>query len=291
MKNLFYLALALSLAGCTLFDPEPLQPAYIYVQPYQMQANPAISHGSLSELIVASYVFVGDENLGIFTLPARIPVLAAEGELPIVMDPLIRENGSVFTLGAYPFYSRWEGVVKLDYTKTDTVQPVTSYRSNITVAFVEDFETGFRVFTDKVDGDSVTRIEASTLDVYEGTRSGHIRLTMENPILEIATTADNLFDLRRSNACYLELNVKTDTEFMIGLIGNDNLGQSGKNYEFGVLPRNEWTKIYFNMTEQVRVSQFDSYQIALRALLPAAFGFGDQQEGNIFLDNIKLIYF
>lgn len=295
MKNITLSLLAglllLLQSGCTLFEADPIQPAYIYIHPYQMKENPDINHGSLTEFIVASYVFIGNENLGIFTLPAKIPVLDIEGPQTILMDPLVRENGSVFTLGAYPFYSRWEGTVNLNYTKTDTVQPITSYRSNITIAFVEDFETSFRVFTDKIDQDSVTSIESSTLDVFEGNRSGHIRLTLDNPVLEIATSADNLFNLRGSNICYLEVNVKTDTEFFFGLIGNDNLGQVGKNYEFGVLPRNEWTKIYFNLTDQVRVSQFDSYQIAIRALLPAAFGFGEQEEGNIFLDNIKLIYF
>lgn len=285
-----FFALVLLLPACELINPEEQIPAYIYVEPFTLQENPDVVAGSLDEAITHVFAYSGTDFLGIFSLPALIPVLQ-EGPQTIELDPGIRDNGISASIQIYPFYERYAKEVVLEPGRIDTLLPVTRYRSNIRIHFIEDFEAGIPIFSEDRDGNENTKLEASTEDIFEGGRSGRILLDTLNPFFDVGTDRSQLFDLRTGGRTYLELNYKTDVELLFGVVEIDNLGSAQSYFEYGLLPRASWNKVYFNLTEVVRVTNADAYQIAITGGLPISNGAFALPEGRVYLDNIKLISF
>lgn len=285
-----FLFIALLFAGCDLINPGEPIPAYIYLEPFQLQENPGIQAGSLDHRISHVYAYSGNDFLGIFTLPALIPVLM-EGSQELLLDPAIRDNGISTNVQIYPFYERYITQVALEPGQIDTISPVTRYRSNIKVHFIEDFETGTPIFSEDRDGNPQTFMGLTSEEVFEGAKSGVVRLDTANILFDAATSRDQLFSLREGGRVYLEMNYKNETEVLFGLIEIDNLGGTESYYEYGLLPRDTWNKVYFNLSDLVRVTNAESYQVVATCGLPFQSGAFTRTEAKVYLDNIKLISF
>ncbi|MBK7407729.1 MAG: hypothetical protein IPL49_09480 [Saprospirales bacterium] len=296
MKNhplLFILLLLITLcsfSACDLINPEEQVPSYIYVEPYTLQLNPDVDAGSLDHKITHVFAYAGAEFLGIFALPALIPVLQ-EGEQQLILDAGIRDNGVSTTIQIYPFYERYEKTIDLNPGQIDTLQPVTRYRSDTRVHFIEDFEAGLPVFSEDRDGNPLTFMESSTEEVFEGSKSGLISLDTLNPFFDVGTNRAQLFALKGGGKIYLEVNYKTDVDLLFGLLEIDNTGHVLSNFEYGLLARDTWHKVYFNLTELVLVTNADEYQVAVTGGLPIENGKFAISEAKVYLDNIKLISF
>ncbi len=271
--------------ACDFINPPEEIPAYLYVKNFAYQPNPSLPDNTHTSNITHAYIFIGEEAMGLFALPALVPVFQ-EGVQPVIIDPVIPENGQYNNLRISPFYQRFESSISLTRAQTDTLQPTTSYIDDTHIAFLEDFEGSGVFFSQDRDGNDSTYITFTTEMVREGNRSGYILLTSDHPVIDAATPTDQLFDLKDRNIIYLEVDYKCDTEVLFGLIGFDGTGPIGSSYEFGILPKGEWNKIYFNLTSQVRVSNFNQYQIAITAGLPSG-----KSKAEVYLDNIKLIYY
>jgi len=279
----------LFLSSCDIINPEEKIAAYVYVDFFELEDNPNVSEGSLDHSINNVQVFVDGDYLGIYTLPALVPVLQ-EGEKVIFLDPVIRLNGQTFTLGIYPFYERYTGSVDLIPTEVDTVHPVVRYTDGINFAFVEDFELGGTIFDLDRDGNEETFLDVTTEEVFEGDRSGVIFLDRENAFIDVGTTQSDLFPLGEAQQIWLEVNFKSEVGVLYGLLGYDNLGAIASSFNYGTLAKEEWRKIYFNLTADVIESGFDDYGIAITAGLPFEGGDFTLDSARIYLDNIKLIY-
>ena len=289
---LFFLPgfLTLQFSACNLINPEEQIPAYIYVEPFTLQANPDIEVGSLDHKISHVFAYVGNAYLGVYSLPALIPVLQ-EGEQPLILDAAIRDNGVSTTIQIYPFYERYEHTIDLQPARIDTIQPVTRYRSNTHVHFIEDFEAGTPIFSEDRDGNDQTFMDVTTEEVYEGNRSGIVRLDTLNVFFDVGTDRANLYPLVDGGRIYLEVNYKTDIDLIFGLAEIDNAGNALSNYEYGLLARDTWNKVYFNLTELVLTTNADGYQVLLTGGLPIVNGKFALSQANVYLDNIKLISF
>ncbi|MCB9283793.1 MAG: hypothetical protein H6563_06945 [Lewinellaceae bacterium] len=289
---LFFLPilLALQFSACNLINPEEQIPAYIYVEPFTLKANPDVEVGSLDQKITHVFAYVGNAYLGVYTLPALIPVLQ-EGEQPLALDAAIRDNGVSTTIAIYPFYERYEQLIDLQPAQVDTIKPVTRYRSNTHVYFIEDFEAGIPIFSEDRDGNDQTFMDVTTDEVYEGNRSGIVRLDSINPIFDVGTDRADLYPLVGGGRIYLEVNYKTDIDLIFGLAEIDNAGNALSYYEYGLLARATWNKVYFNLTELVLSTNADGYQVLLTGGLPIQNGKFALSKANVYLDNIKLISF
>lgn len=277
-------------SSCNLINPEEQIPAYIYVEPFVMQANPDINAGSLDHRISHVFVYAGEEFLGIYALPALIPVLL-EGQQTVLLDPGIRENGVSATIGIYPFYERFQKTLTLTPGQIDTLSPVTRYRTNSKIYFIEDFESGLPIFSEDRDSNPQTYLASSNEEVFEGAGSGLIRLDTSNFFFDMGTDRAQLFKLQEGGKIYLEVNYKTDVDILFGLIEIDNTGQALSYFEYGLLARDTWNKVYFNLTELVTVTNAEDYQVAITGGLPIENGKFSLSEANVYLDNIKLISF
>ncbi|MBC6996351.1 hypothetical protein QWY85_20050 [Neolewinella lacunae] len=269
----------LAFAGCPA-DTEVV-PAFVLINDFDLQST---AEGRPTENITEVWAFANNTFIGAFPLPARIPVPFV-GSTELRFEAGVRQNGISSAPEIYEFYT--PVVRNLDLVAGATVDLGTlqiGYRPDAQFAIFENFEAGFpRVFTELLEG--MSPLTPSQDDVRSGAFSGRLLLTEDAPLAEIGTNR-SFSDLTAQRPyVWLEVDYRSDAPVIWGVRGNLGI-QPVQVFDPGFLPRGEWTKIYFNLSEIIVRSTLEEYQFALSALLPEGVA-----EGEVFLDNIKLIYF
>ncbi len=281
--------------GCDR-ETEPV-PGYLRIEPFELRGTDPALHGSMSGLVTHANVFLLDQetqashSLGVVQLPGEVPCLATGGQ-EIVVDPMVKANGSVLYLQIYPFYQRYRTAATVPPGELTVVRPVTGYVPEAEFEFIEDFEGTGHLFQVDRDGNDSTRIELTQSDVFEGQQSGMAILDRDNSILVAATNFVYTLPFDQVGKVFMEVNYKTDVPLEFGVLNLDSQGNEFPNFEFVVLPRADWNKIYFDMTDLIATANFDRFVFALRAGIPAdQNGNLTMDEARIHLDNIKLVHF
>ena len=280
-------ALLVSLSACDLINPAEDIPAYIYIEPFEVQTTPA--EGTNSAKITEAWLSVGPNFLGPYSLPALVPVLE-QGEQEIVINAGIKDNGISSSPDIYPFYTPYTLVLDLQPNEVDTIKPVVTYKSSARFAINETFQTGGHLFKLVELG---PEIQITSDGAFEG-NSAIIQLTTDEPVVEIATNLsfDNILD--NDIRVYVELNYRSDVPVIFGLTGlnNNSQGFGTRLYEPGFSAKSTWNKIYFNLSGTALQGQFESFRLAFFGFIPEdANGELTLDEAKIYLDNIKLIHF
>ncbi len=282
------------LSGCDKED-EPI-PAYLTIEPFEVKATNSDVHGSVSEKITNATVFLlnserkESRSLGNFTLPVTIPVLE-EGDWELNIDPVIKANGSSYYLQIYPFYERFTTYVNFQPNQDVVVQPVTAYTKDAVFEFIEDFEKPDILFDTDRDDNPNTTLERSKEDVFEGEYSGKIELDTANYVFVASTSRVFEFDPFKQAKYFMELNYKTQTPLEFGVIAIDNQNLEEPNFEYVVLAKDEWNKIYFDMTNLLSTASTYRFTFVIRSGIPYEVDHFTLNEAKIFLDNIKLVHF
>ncbi|MFN0014576.1 MAG: hypothetical protein ACKVU2_08515 [Saprospiraceae bacterium] len=286
-RLLFLLLFSLLLTTCT-DESEPI-PAYLRVERFTVNAP----GGTAWQEITEGWVYVNDQFLGGYTLPATLPVLG-DGEITVLVFPGVKENGLLQTPGVYPFLARHESKVTFVPGQTTTLQPATSYLPEAIFPWSADratFNTTTVVLENR-DGDTATDFELTTVGAYEG-RSVKMAVDTAHTLIEIATEAVNNLPDNGEKPVWLELHYRNDMPFELWLLGTEGSGSNELAqpiYQF--VPSENWNKIYFNLTEFLVSMQQDKYRLFFRtALRKNVSGAYDQLKGEVLLDNMRLIHF
>lgn len=281
------------MASCEIINPEEAIPAYLFIPEFTL-ATEVETEGTNSHKITEAHVFVDNELIGIFTLPATVPVLK-EGSQDIQIFPAIRANGLGDITDIYPFYKRYRVTLDLLAGKVDTIRPLTEYIDNAKFSFgpQEGFEDGTLTFSIDLDGDPATTIELTNQEVFEGSGAGLIQLERADAQMELGSNLITELPTASSSTTYLELDYKTDVSFLVGVLGYDSQGRIIYSLiDKGVNPKAEWNKIYFDFTEEM----IDLFGVAnelsgWRLVIISDLFDGEADQANIYLDNIKLVQF
>lgn len=304
MKKIIHLACLLSLiffASCEIINPEEDIPAYFHITDFEIVENPdaTANQGSLGHNIPNLELFVRDDinlksqRIGFISIPKTVPILA-NGPRVVTIDPVIRANGSSLSLRVYPFYERI--VLNMDLTPgvIDTIRPVTRYKPDIEIRLLEEFESDnprSNFFQVELDGNDQTFLVNSATDAFEGGQSGYVYLDEENGAFAAATGADFEIIVAEAAQVYAEVNYKTDVNLAFGLIPLDGTSAGTPIFDFIVLPKDEWNKIYFELTEVIIATGATQFKFGFGASLPLENGEFVLSEAEVFLDNVKLIHF
>ena len=290
MKICFLLIPIFLFTACNVINQDEPIPAYLHVEPFELNTTP--EQGSSSSKITEVWITSGEGFLGAYTLPATFPVLE-EGVTNVIFDPGIHENGIASLPNIYPFYERFELPVELKPGVVDTIRPQISYNSTAVFKLNEGFENTLHLFRDELDGNEGTVIVSAEDDVFEGNRSGKVHLDPDNPQFQAGSDRIEEFPPGGSQV-YVELNYKNDFDILVGVIGYDGLGVPTTNGENFLRARDDWNKVYINLTEQINfldnIQDIQTYQVFILSSLPLQ-GEAFVGEGDIYLDNIKLIHF
>lgn len=278
------LLLAIISSSCELINPAEDIPAFLYIEPFSFAVNPA-THGSASVDIKEVWVTVNGDFLGVYPLPANVPVLV-EGMANIRLEAGIHDNGIRATPNIYPFYEAFVRELELAPNETDTLRPTTTYRSNARFAFIENFETGSRVFTEQFEGQNGL---TSTNDIiFEGNQSGLITLTQSDDLVQLGSEQIYAGLTDNSPRVYLEMDYRSEVPVVWGVLGFTSTGPGEPTLQPGFRESNDWNKIYFDLSLLILEGNFIGHRILLQANLPNG---STLEEAKVYLDNIKLLHF
>jgi hypothetical protein len=285
--SLFFACTALFWSGC---DTTPQSvPSYVYIPAITVQpTNPSL-HGATTSKIIDAWVYVNDNLVGGFRLPATVPIIS-DGKARVSVLAGIAENGTVSTPSVYPFYERYDTNFNFIPGHLDTLKPIVKYytaTSSINKFFIADFEQDnkFTAFPDNLTDDVAVTIGGSA-----GNQYGRIILTDSLNKTLCGSTERISPDLSRPT--WLEMDYKGTNRVVVGIIGYSGVTQH-KDYVNKVilLPKANWTKIYIafsvEMTALKEKYGTTSYQVVLYGAKDPSTGVSSE----INVDNIKVLYY
>lgn len=280
--------ISLLISSCELYNPAEPIPAYIHIQKIDVERNlsgfvtPG-DEGTLSSKISDAWVYVDEQLIGCFELPATFPVIG-EGVHKVRIRAGIKVNGIAANRSPYPFFSHFNQDVDLQIGKTITLTPSVSYLSSTSFVFMQDFEVaGSTIDTTNRSDTSLQILTLPDPNVFEGNRSAIAYVDNTRTFFECATLAG--YELPTGGApVFLEFNYKCNYQFTVSIIaiGAASTGQ------FTVLhlnPSSDWNKAYLYLTPNVSAAfTADTYKVAFGMINNTG-----ADSAAMMLDNIKLI--
>lgn len=312
MKKFYFIlsCFLIILSGCSKFKGGQSVPSYIQVDTIGLTYSSSSEVQCKSAKIIDAWVYVDDNLIGAFELPATFPVLS-RGKHKITVRPGVLLNGLNTTREKYPFYTFFEqeflltedsitkiSNINVEYRPSSPSQEDYYYTK---FAFKEDFEDANSIF-DTINGSAtiIERFRTSQLSpippqgFYEEW-VGKIELDKEHnncqvilrdkyeEIPDISYMADDY------KAVFLEIDYCSSDSFYIGT--RSYYGNTFSDNDFlGLYPtNNKWNKVYVNLTNRILNDQLDGAD-GFKIYIVAELGFG-KTTGLIYLDNIRLLHF
>jgi hypothetical protein len=279
---LFLSVLLFAVSSCEKFSGDQTIPAYLSVDSMYLTTD-YFTQGTSSHRITDVWIYVNDELLGAFELPARVPVLKT-GKYNVKIWPGIKKNGIAATRVSYEFYN--PVVQDVVFTPDSTARfgvLRTTYQNTASFVWKEDFEE----ITQSLDttGRSsawIQRTSPGSPLTFEGNHSGLVVLDSIHDFFECQTHAE--YGIPYAGV-YLELNFKTDNTFVIGVFtyGTTLLYQTPI---INLTPTNgEWKKIYIDLTTTLNAYPgMLSYRVYMNAFKEAGL-----TQSEIQFDNFKIV--
>ncbi len=290
MKKRYFLLGALLWGAAACSDEKERIPAYLRIEPFQVDALGGAEWQNITE----AWVYVNNEFLGGYSIPATIPVLA-EGPSDVLVFPGVRENGQLLTPAIYPMLQRHEQTVDLTPANITSLQPKTHYVSDITFPWTIErgtFDLGSIALQDR-DDNPRTGFELTTEGAFAG-RSVRMRVDTANTLNDVATEAIEGLPTTPARQVWLELHRRNDIPFEIWLIADDGLNTIEYNqFVFRFNPTDTWRKIYLNLTDPLAaLGERKRHRLLFRlALRPNSSGQFERVSGTAMFDNLRLSHF
>ena len=284
-KFYFFLSITFILSACQKDDQTP---SWLLINEFNFITDEA-TEGPNSEGISDAWVYMDNEALGVFSLPARIPILA-EGKHDFTIYAGVKVNGISATRTRYPFYERYDGEIELIRDKEVVVSPIISYKSNVQFQLLEDFEdVGIDFQKDITSDTNINIISIGTHpDIVEyGNSCGMLTLSTADSLYKGATNTN--LNLPGNEEVYIEIDYMNTNSVAVGVIAENNGGTNEHNPLVIINSQEEedlkWKKIYINIKEDVSFEiNATSFEIYLLSILDE-----EKSEAIIYLDNIKVI--
>ncbi|HKK10423.1 MAG TPA: hypothetical protein VJ939_06270 [Bacteroidales bacterium] len=261
---------------------DDLIPSYIRIDTVMVKGNPDINEGTLSHNITDAWVYIDDELIGTFELPATFPVLK-EGEVDVVIKAGIKLNGVSSTRVPYPFYTDYVmNGVSLEKKEITTLIPEVTYQEESIIPWRESFEDNDFRLVEK--GDTSVFL-TPVQEAFEGSGSGRVIMDMPQGLYE--ATSDTGYVLPRNGSpVFLEMNFKTNHPVTVGVYA-DNPAINNQKALVILNPTPFWKKIYINITSTVlSTPEATSYRIFYGTTKVES-----EETAVIDVDNLKLIHY
>lgn len=270
--------------GCKLIDPDEDIPSYIRIERIDVSNVNTVTQGTASQQITEGWVYVDNELIGGFELPAVVPVLAG-GDHDVKVVAGIVQNGIFSTRAIYPYFKAYDTLVNLERGKIITLTPDVEYFATVQFPWVEGFEGTGTTVIDLPSAPFLGVFEKDTTpgNAYEGIACGHAHLTNDTFDCQVKSSATFSLPTTSGQKIYMELHYKADNPFVIGIITNLTEFRPWLT----VNPSATWNKIYVDITSTVYTSPIpSSYQVYFAMNKATSIS-----QADIYIDNIKLLHF
>jgi hypothetical protein len=281
LKIIIFTLLIFVFNSCSFFDSFDEEPMYL-----SFAEDPTLvvsaDQGENTNGIFGVSVYADGFNIGVFNLPADVPVIDANTETDFNVFAVVRNNGQGDNPIEYPFYEPLEFSQPFVPGGSVTVGPDFKYKEGLNFLYLEDFEGQHRI-TENIDGSDTVVIEKFN-DPRSGQFSGAITTSEDNPFFEKATLNTFISADINNTFAYLELDYKNEIPFRVGIIGIVG-NQAQRVYKIQLNTSDDWNKLYLDLTPEILTNNYTSYKLLI-SNLP-----GDTDYGTVQFDNIKLITF
>ena len=105
---------------------------------------------------IDAWVYVNGNNIGIFELPAKIPIHAI-GSYDLAIFPGIKNTSLIPERIKYPFLNSFDSTLISNEHQVDTIIPTVTYKTTPTI-WIEDFEDPGIKFTSDSTSDTTLKI-------------------------------------------------------------------------------------------------------------------------------------
>ena len=263
------------LTACELSNPIEDTPALIEIRDITVDGN----H---TQQISDAWVYVDSEFLGIFPLPAYLPVLKSGSKI-IIIDAGIKKNGISASREKYPFFTSFQIDTILESGKSIQLVPQVNYSIN-NFPFEENFEnvgTKLMISSDSLNHE-IQKIYDNSNSAF-GNYYGMVEIDgLDGEIFECTT---NDLNLASDKVTYLEMDYKCNSTLVVGFYVNF-ANQVNKTSIMYLNPKENWNKIYISLSETI-----SNYANAQSFKLFFGMARDTSLEKNTFsLDNIRLVY-
>ncbi|PCJ87787.1 MAG: hypothetical protein COA57_04320 [Flavobacteriales bacterium] len=272
-------------SACEVINPQEEIPSYIHIEKIDLKITDTNTQGSASHNITDAWVFVDDELIGAFELPKTIPILKA-GNHTLKVRAGIKNSGATLLRTTYPFFNSYvnDTTFTLFRDSVITITPVVTYNTD-DFTWIEDFEDPAISIIELSNTDTILESTQDAAKVFEGTASGVIYLDSAHPIYRGAT--NDAYNLPKGGKeVYLELDYKTSTLLVVGLIANNPTNVNEEPVIF-IFPTDDWNKIYIDLSQQVSI---ETDALSYRISFTADISNDSEPSAEIYLDNLKLIH-
>jgi len=281
----------LMVSGCDKFEGQQTVPSYLKIDSIGFVTDNDLQ-GTNSQKITDVWVYVDDDLIGGFEMPATIPVLA-EGIHKLEIRAGILLNGISDTRAPNPC---WQPVSfnSFSFIPDSVISAFgnSTYYDNAEFVWMENFEDASLAIIKSQNSDTgVVRTQpANAPDAFIdefSQYSGVSYMDESRPYLQLVSDngSGQGFVFDRGDFIFLELNYKSNISFVVGVYINlmDNTVEE-RPYLI-ITPTDDWNKIYVNFTPIVNeTTNALAYTVYIEAQLP-----DDTGSATILLDNIKLV--
>ena len=299
---------AVTFSSCRKFEGSQTIPAYIHIESIVVDSlTDYFTYGATTSKITDAWVYVDDDPIGCFELPATFPVLK-HGPHKVTVYGGIMSNGIAAARATYPFYKPqiYESL-NLVEDSIINLQPVLNYYpigGGVEKGWMEDFETANTLLPVAGSDTSIIRINGS--EAWHSPNSfysGKIVLPPDSLDFTVATADEYSFHTGYLQYCMVEMDYNCNDAFFVGVMYYKNY-QLVKHPLLRIQPTDtvndmpqRWNKIYVNigpiMNENVTASYFKIYFTSDLSVAPV-YGEPDYVQANkqryYYFDNLKLFY-
>ncbi|MEY3927068.1 MAG: hypothetical protein RJA97_75 [Bacteroidota bacterium] len=275
-------------AGCDRNEAKPV----VYLEVDSLTLAPDPSRGTSSAHVRSVWVESEGTYLGVYPLPARIPLPVSDPNATVRLYPGVEVNGISSFQAQYEFYGPYTRNLNSAYGQTVKWPPggaaVLAYESWAQIVNVEDFESAGIQFAPTPRSDTVwNRTQSERFPAPAGethNASGMVVLRPGQNIFEAITQQAYVLP-KSGQSVYLEINYKSTMPFNIGVVANEN-GTSTQQTTVTFRDKRVWSKAYINLVTEV--SGFPgavNYNLFLGAVRT------DREVADtLWIDNLKLVY-
>lgn len=293
---LAFTLMLLIFSNCSKEQFNAERPSYLHISSINLQTE--VFQGTDSHKITDAWVNMDGQFLGVFELPATIPILA-EGFHDFTIYPGIKANGISATRIRNPFL----GVCVLNSIEPNTpsldtnrihlyrdqvvsVNATTYYSAETEFLMIEDYEDDEAALVLSLGEDSSDVMINSEVFLEGDNSSLVVTLDAENPFFEMLSSELVSLD-KLYKPTMLELNYRCDQSFKVGLVVKSPASDFLRRYEsLQVNPSIDWNKIYVHMTNQVVLANSsDEFGIYIRAHMSDT-----SETASFHFDNIKWLH-
>ena len=280
-------------------------PAYLWVDSVDFQITNAADQGTASHKITDVWVTADGKSLGMYQIPARIPVLE-DGVTRLHIEAGVMLGGVPQKRGKYPFYTIQMLNPDLKKGKIDTLIPHFTYTENAKFYWKEDFESAGILFTAYGKSAPMRKTSDEALLFHHPQEENNYSGIVELPYNDNDTATVYHFEIRTINPveltyqsayyCLMEINFCITHDVEIGMITHSaNSIILDKQVPLANLTGYEnisnqnpvWKKVYVNFTEEIGYASSDqmkNFDIYIRSTIST------NEKARFLFDNIKLIY-